>query len=151
MYNAKQTNKTQDVVPVKSVFFVCELTHWGQVAHLCVGNSTIIGSDNGLSSGRRQAIILINAGILSTGPLGTNLSEILIEIHAFSFKKMRFKISSGKRRPFCLGFNVLTVYIHICTAQIAIHRYRAHRPFVIVIHGCHSQSLHQGQFETAWT
>ena len=33
------------------------LTHWGQVTHTCVGNLTIIGSDNGLSPGRRQAII----------------------------------------------------------------------------------------------
>ena len=43
---------------------------------------TIIGSDNGLSPGRRQAIIWTNAGtcILLIGPLGTNFSEILIEI-----------------------------------------------------------------------
>ena len=33
------------------------LTHWGRVAHICVGDLTIIGSDNGLSPGRRQAII----------------------------------------------------------------------------------------------
>ena len=33
------------------------LTHWGRVTHICVGNQTIIGSDNGLSPGRRQAII----------------------------------------------------------------------------------------------
>ena len=32
-------------------------------------------------AGRRQAIIWTNVGILLTGPLGTNLSEILIEIH----------------------------------------------------------------------
>ena len=32
------------------------LTHWGRVTHICVGNLTIIGSDNGLSPGRRQAI-----------------------------------------------------------------------------------------------
>ena len=25
------------------------LTHWGRVTHLCVGNLTIISSDNGLS------------------------------------------------------------------------------------------------------
>ena len=31
------------------------LTHWGRVTHICVGNLTIIGSDNGLSPGRRQA------------------------------------------------------------------------------------------------
>ena len=41
---------------------------------------TIIGSDNGFSPGRRQAIIWTNAGILLIGPLGINFSEILIEI-----------------------------------------------------------------------
>ena len=84
------------------------LTHWGRVTHIYVGNLTIIGSDNGLSPGRRQAIIWINAGILLIGPLGKNLSEILIEIHAFSFKKMHLKTSSGKWPPSCLGLNVLT-------------------------------------------
>ena len=34
-----------------------ELTHWGRVTHICVGKLTIIGSDKGLSPGRRQAII----------------------------------------------------------------------------------------------
>ena len=34
-----------------------------------------------------QAIIWTDAGILLIGPLGTNFSEILIEIHTFSFKK----------------------------------------------------------------
>ena len=57
----------------------------------CVGELTIIGSDNGLSPGRRQAIIWTNAGILSTGPLGTNFSEILIEIYTFSLKKIAFE------------------------------------------------------------
>ena len=32
---------------------------------------TIIGSDNGLAPGWRQAIIWINTGILLIGPLGT--------------------------------------------------------------------------------
>ena len=73
------------------------LTHWGQVTHICVGKLTIIGSDNGLSPGRHQAIIRTNAGILSIRPLGTNFSEILIEILTFSFKKMRLKVSSAKR------------------------------------------------------
>ena len=34
-----------------------ELTHWGRATHICVGKLTIIGSNNGLSPGRRQAII----------------------------------------------------------------------------------------------
>ena len=85
------------------------LTHWGRVmqTHICVSKLSIIGSDNGLSPGRRQAIIWTNAGILVIEPLGTNFCEILIEIRIFAFKKMYLKISSGKWRPFCLGLNVL--------------------------------------------
>ena len=56
------------------------LTHWGWVTHICVGKLTIISSDNDLSPDRRQAIIWTNDGILFIGPLGTNFSEILIEI-----------------------------------------------------------------------
>ena len=33
------------------------LTHLGRVTHICVSKLIIIGSDNGLSPGRRQAII----------------------------------------------------------------------------------------------
>ena len=83
------------------------LTHWGRVTHICVSKQISIGSDNGSSPGWRQAIIWTNAGILLIKPLGTNFSEILIEIHTFSFKKIHLKMSSGKWRPFCLGLNVL--------------------------------------------
>ena len=83
------------------------LTHW--VTHICVGEQTIIGSDNGLSPVRRQAIIWTNDGILLIGPLGTNFSEILIGIQIFSVKKMPLKMSSAKWRSFCLGLNVLNV------------------------------------------
>ena len=83
------------------------LTHWGRVTHIRVVKITIIGSDNGLSPGRRQAIIWTNAGILLIGPLGTNFIKILIGIQTFSFKKMHLKMSSAKWRPFCLGLNVL--------------------------------------------
>ena len=51
------------------------LTHWGQVTHICVSKPTIIGSDNGLSPGRRQAIIYTNAGILLNGSIGTNFNR----------------------------------------------------------------------------
>ena len=82
------------------------LTHWGRVMHICVSKCTIIGSDNGLSPSRHQAIIWTNAGILLIWPLGTNFDKILIKIHAFSFKKIHLKMS-GKWHPFCLGSNVL--------------------------------------------
>ena len=59
------------------------LTHWGRVTHICISKFTIIGSDNGLSPGWRQAIIRNNAGIMLIGPFGTNFSEILIEIQTF--------------------------------------------------------------------
>ena len=87
------------------------LTHWGRVTHICVSKLTIIGSDNGLSPGRRQAIILTNAGILINGPLGTNFSEILSEIHTFSLKKIRLKMSSAKCCSFRLGLNVLIPWV----------------------------------------
>ena len=83
------------------------LTHWGRVTHICVSKLASIVSDNGLSPGRRQAIIWTNAGLLLIGPLGKTFSGMLIEILTYSFKKMRLKVSSAKRRPFCFGLNVL--------------------------------------------
>ena len=74
--------------------------YWDRVTHTCVTKLSILGSDNGLSPGRRQAIIWTNAGILLIWPFGTHFSEILIEIDTFSFKKMHLKMSSGKWRPF---------------------------------------------------
>ena len=67
------------------------LTHWGRVTHICVSKIIIIGSDNGLSPGRRQTINWNNARILLIGLSGTNFSEILIEIHTFSSKTCIWK------------------------------------------------------------
>ena len=85
------------------------LTHWGRVTHICVSKLIIIGSDNGLSPGRRQAIIWTNDGILLIRTFRTHFSEIVSEIHTSSFKKLHFKMSSGKWRPYWLGLNVLTL------------------------------------------
>ena len=93
------------------------LTHRGRVTHICVGKLTIIGSDNSLSLERRQVIIWTNAAILLIGPLGTNFSEIFIEIQTFSLKKIRLKMSPAKCCSFRLGLNVLK----ICNA-IGSHR-----------------------------
>ena len=62
-------------------------------ACICVSKLTITGSDNGLLPGRCQAIVWTNAGMLLTRPLGINFSEIFIEIHTFSFRKMHLKMS----------------------------------------------------------
>ena len=83
------------------------LPHWGRLTHMCVYKPTIIGSDNGLSPGQRQAIIWTNAGILLIGPLEINFSEILIDINIFSFNKMHLKMSYAKWRLFRLGLNEL--------------------------------------------
>ena len=58
-------------------------------------NKGIIASHNGLLPVQLQAIIWTNAGILLIGPIGIKFSEILIEIHTFSFK-IHSKTSSGK-------------------------------------------------------
>ena len=110
---------------LSNILYYQTLTHWGRVTHICVGNLTIIGSDNGLSPGRRQAITWTNFGILLIGPLGTNFSEILIEIHTFSFKNIHLKMSSGKWRPFCFGLNVLI--------PIQLHVWSGHSPAMIKI------------------
>ena len=61
------------------------------MTHICVGYLTIIGSE-----------------ILLIGPLGTNFSEMLIEIHTFSFKKNPFenvfwKMAAILSRPQCVN------------------------------------------------
>ena len=105
---------TWPVAAIKSLrFALLLLKHWGRVTLICTNRITNIGSDNGLSPGRRQAIIWTNVGILLIRTLGTNFSEILSEMHTFSFKKMHLKMSSAKWRPFCLGLNVLSfAYFH---------------------------------------
>ena len=99
--------KILEKITLGNGYFVWVLTHWGRVTHICVGELTIIVSDNGLSPGRRQAIIWTNAGILLIGPYGTNFNEILIEILTFSFTKMSLKGSFAKWRPFGLCLNTL--------------------------------------------
>ena len=77
------------------------------MTHICVGNLTIIGSDNGLAPCWCQAIIWTKSGVLLIGPLGTNFNEILSEILKFSLKKMRLNVSSVKWQPFCVCLSVL--------------------------------------------
>ena len=116
------------------------LTHWGWVIHKCISKVTITGSDNGLSPGRSQAIIWTNTGIWLIGTLQTNFSEILIQIHIFSLKKMRLKRSSAKWRPFCHGLNVLKFRIvcpgwcgynhyQLCWKSSILHPHMAESPF----------------------
>ena len=80
------------------------------MTHIWFSDITNIGSDNGWSPGRCQAVIRTNAGVLLIRPLRTSSSEMLIEIHIFPLTKTHLKMSSEKCRPFCLGLNELMRY-----------------------------------------
>ena len=67
------------------------LSHLPQVPHICIGELGCIGSGNGLSPVRRQAITWTNAFLLSIRPLRTNFSEIWIKIQNFSLRKCPWK------------------------------------------------------------
>ena len=86
-------------------------------------NWVSIGSGNGLSPGRRQAIIWNNAGLLSIGPLGTSFSEIRIEIQNFSFTKMHLKILSAKWQPFCPGGDEFRYWHTYCRVTPKINQF----------------------------
>ena len=115
---------------------VSTLIDWARVTRICVGNLTIIGSDNYLSPGRRHAIIWTDAGILLIGPSKTDFNKI-IHFHSRKLENVlliaRFmgptwgpsgadmtqvgprwapwtllSGSSARWRPFCLGLHVLT-------------------------------------------
>ena len=67
-----------------------------------VNELTIIGSDNGLSPGRRQAFIWTNVEILLIGPLGTNPIEIFIKIQGIfsqEFENTVWKMTAILIRP----------------------------------------------------
>ena len=104
--------------------------------YICVSKLTTIGLDNGLSPGRRQAIIWTNAGILLMRPLETNISEIVIEIQTFSLKKKHLKVVCEMvailHQPQCVK-----VYkhptncpqsAHYCMSHIAMCKHVTHVP-----------------------
>ena len=120
------------------VNYMNDLTHWGWVTHICISKLNITCSNNGLSPGRRQAIIWTNAGILLIGPLGTHFNQILTEIYTFSWKKIHLKIS-GKWRPFCLGLNVLMLLSLVKEIWVMISRFLSppgHQQICVVIILC---------------
>ena len=61
-----------------SLYSVDLLIHWGRVTHICASELTIIGSDNGLSPGWRQAIMWTNAGMLLIRPPRNKLQKNFI-------------------------------------------------------------------------
>ena len=91
-----------------------------KILDIRVHKFTIIGSNNGSSPGRRQAIIWTIVEILLIGLLGTSFSEIFIEIYKFSFKKTQLQMSSGKRRPLSFGLNMSAVFFRATSLELCL-------------------------------
>ena len=90
------------------------LTDCGLMTHKCVSKLAIIVLDNGLSSGRRQAIIWTYAWILLIRPIGTNFNEIWIEIHTCHPGKFIWKCRLENGVHFVLAWLKMyqTAYCH---------------------------------------
>ena len=91
--------------------------------HICVSKLYIIGSDNGLSPGRRQVIIWTNAGILLIGHLGTNFNETSMKFHAFSLKKIHLKMEMAAilSGPQCVNHILVSDIIRVASAKYKWH------------------------------
>ena len=112
---------------------MASVTHWIRVTHICVRKLTTICSDNGLSTGRCQAIIWTSARILLIGTLGTNFSEILLEIFKFSFNKMCLKLSSENLRQFCFGPNAIIFGLNVSEALLCKHNSLGYSVWLICV------------------
>ena len=97
--------------------------------------TSLVRINNGLSSGRWQAIIWTNAGILLIGPLGTNFSGILFEYHRFSFKKIHYavwKMAAILSRPQCLNplepkplLELIQIYCYLAFKEYILAKYKS--------------------------
>ena len=81
-----------------------------------VGNLTTIGSDNGLSHGRRQAIFWTSAGILSIWALGSKLQWLFIRNSNIFMQENAFEnvseMAAILSRPQCV--NVVVIVLCSC-------------------------------------
>ena len=84
------------------------LIHWGLVTHICVSKIAIIGSENGLSPDRRQAIIWTNAEMLLIGTFVHKLQCNCNRNQYILSQDNAFEYLSANWRPFFLGLNLFT-------------------------------------------
>ena len=106
--------------------------------YICASKLTIIGTDNDLSLGRRQAIIWTNAGILLTRNFRTDVSESLSKIHTFSFTQMSLDICEMAATLFqsqCVilwnFYQVSNVKWGVFTEQICLWKATMHVKFTL--------------------
>ena len=113
------------------------------MTHICVGTLTIIGSDNGLSPDRRQAIIWTNDGILLIGPLGRNKLQWNLKRNSYifiqenAFENLVLKMAAILFRPQCVKQ----------THCVAWSRFLNHRRWAILIDRC----LEHKQWKSVYT
>ena len=84
------------------------LTHWGRGTHICVSKLTITGSGNGLSPGRRQAIIWTNDRNCWLDPWEQTSVKSESKFIRFHSGKCIWKCRLENGDPFYLGLNVLS-------------------------------------------
>ena len=92
--------------------------------HICIGNLTIIGSDNGLAPTRWQAIIWTNDGVLFV-PLETNLEWIFnrisyIFIQENAFEKVVCKTAAILSQPQCVKTCSGCSGVHVMSAVVDV-------------------------------
>ena len=80
------------------------LTYWGRVTHICVGDITIIRSDNGLSPVRHQAIIgnIVNSILRNKIQLIFTRNSYIF-IHEQTFKSVVWEMASIFSQPQCVN------------------------------------------------
>ena len=94
---------------------------------ICVSNLTIIGSDNGLSPGRRHAIIWTNAGIFLIGPSETNILQwnfnrnSSIAFQENVFECVVYEMAAILSRPQCVNTSVPKQNGRQIAADIQVH------------------------------
>ena len=113
-YSASHMSHTPHI-PSDSAYYETKLFNSlpPSAKYICVSELGTIGSGDGLSPVRHQAITWTNAVLLSIRLLGMNFSEIWIETQNFSFMKMHLKMLSVKWRPFCPGTACVTLWRHV--------------------------------------
>ena len=84
------------------------LTRWDRVTHKYASDSTLIGSDNGLSPGRRQVIMRTITGILLKWSLGNKLQRhfnrnLYIFVQENAIKNVIWKMAGILSRSQCVN------------------------------------------------
>ena len=110
------------------------LTHWGRVMDICVSDLTSIGSDNGLSPGRRQAIIKTKCWNIVNKTLRNKLqwifsrnSNIFVQENAFeSVVCEKAAILSRPQWVKCLLSGLAVVFAHTIEAKCSVRNEDEH-------------------------